>query len=300
MEVEDEDSVQDDPTDEFVTKIGSPAYLYKCKCCGASLNGKKRKLTMHIASQKFAPGHDMNVRVCNPPPFVKQGSQLVHNTEGRDLLQRARPLLLKNIAHWNEQAKSKLAKKDVACSVAQLESRLANNEQSCPVLCGDVRTVPVPANPAPEFSQLRSFATPDLTPVQLWTVRTIPVPVKPRTSTGKPRTGTGNPASTPVPATLVCAARRVERHGLRAVSIPRPHATRTPLRTLSAPHAPVRTPQRSAPDRTPRSAPAAGLLLNALPLSAPQCTAAVCTSVHCRTSMHRTSMHSHDLIQCSI
>ena len=76
---------------------------------------------MHIAGQEFATKHDVNVRVCNPPPFLKQGSQLVPNTEGRDLLQRARPLLLKYIAHLNEQAKGKLAKKDVASSVAQLE-----------------------------------------------------------------------------------------------------------------------------------------------------------------------------------
>ena len=44
MPIEDNVTVQDDPTDEFVTKgmkIGSPAYLYTCKCCGASFNGKK-------------------------------------------------------------------------------------------------------------------------------------------------------------------------------------------------------------------------------------------------------------------
>ena len=199
------------------------------------------------------------------------------------------PLSLKYITHWNEQAKSKLAKRTLR--------RLANKEQSRPVSCGNVRTVLVQANLAPEFSQLQSFATPDLTPVQL---RTVPVQTNPRTNTSNPRTCTGNLASTPVQATLVYAARRVERRGLRAVSIPRPHATRTQLQTPSAPHAPVRTPQRSAPDRTPRSAPAAGLLLNALPLSAPQCTAAVCTSVHCRTSMHRTSMHSHGLIHCPV
>ena len=65
MEVENEDNVQDDPTDEFVTKgmkIGSQAYLYTCKYCGASFNGKKRKLTMHIAGQKFATEHHTHTR----------------------------------------------------------------------------------------------------------------------------------------------------------------------------------------------------------------------------------------------
>ena len=78
MEVEDEDNVQDDPTDDFVLKDmkrGSQAYLYTCKCGVASLNGKKRKLTKRIiAGQEFATVHDINVRVCNPPPFLKQGS----------------------------------------------------------------------------------------------------------------------------------------------------------------------------------------------------------------------------------
>ena len=51
MEVEDEENVQGDPTDEFITrgmKIGSQSYLYRCKCSGFSFNGKApRALRRH-------------------------------------------------------------------------------------------------------------------------------------------------------------------------------------------------------------------------------------------------------------
>ena len=68
------------------------------------IQGKKRKLTVHIAGQKLATGvieKETGVRVCNPSAFSKQGPQHVStgNTEGRDLLKRAHPLILTYITH---------------------------------------------------------------------------------------------------------------------------------------------------------------------------------------------------------
>ena len=79
------------------------------------------KLAMHIAGETFAGDKAMNVGACNPAPFLKEGDKLVQNTGGPELLKRARPLVRKYIAHCNKQGQSKVAKKEAASSLANLE-----------------------------------------------------------------------------------------------------------------------------------------------------------------------------------
>ena len=112
------------PTGDFVIKgerRGTQCFEWTCRCCKGKFGGRLRKLAMHIAGEKFAGDNAMNVGACNPASFLKEGDKLVQNTEGPELLKRARPLVRKYIAHCNEQGRSKVARNQAAISVANLE-----------------------------------------------------------------------------------------------------------------------------------------------------------------------------------
>jgi hypothetical protein len=103
-----------DPTEQFVTKGDKKGsgWTWTCNCCGDQFNGKRRKLTKHIAGKKFLNDQTMDVRACQPPAFIRQEGKLIANTEGINLLKRARPILCRYIEVQDDKSKKKAAKED--------------------------------------------------------------------------------------------------------------------------------------------------------------------------------------------